>query len=233
MRALQRGVAVRVLIDGVGAHYSRPTMVHCLRSAGVPVAAFLPTHFSRALPYANLRNHRKLLVADGVMGFAGGLNIREGHWLAMAPSAPVSGLHFRLEGPVVADLQNAFAVDWAFTTGERLAREPWFAPAVPVGSVCARGVPGGPDEDLNHTADMLLGAISQAAKRVRIVTPYFLPDETLRRVLEVAALRGVEIDIVVPCASNLPFVDWARLPQLAYLAAAGCRVHLTPPPFDH
>ena len=119
-KAAARGVLVRVLIDDIGARYTRPTMIKRLRRAGIRVAAFLPARTFHLIRYANLRNHRKILVVDGQVGFTGGMNIREGHWLGRAPRHPVQCLHFRLEGPVVADLQETFAVDWAFTTGEHL-----------------------------------------------------------------------------------------------------------------
>jgi len=103
--AQERGVIVRVLIDAVGARYSRPSMLRQLREQGVPCAAFLPTRTPWLLKYANLRNHRKLLIVDGEIGFTGGTNIREGHWLALDPDHPVQCLHFRLDGPVVTHLQ--------------------------------------------------------------------------------------------------------------------------------
>jgi cardiolipin synthase len=232
-RARARGVEVRVLIDDVGARYTRPPMIRVLRAAGVPAAAFLPTRVPRLFQYANLRNHRKILVVDGCVGFTGGINIRAGHWLKRRPVHPVQCLHFRVEGPVVTDMQVAFAVDWAFTTGERLKGERWFAPAGNCGPVLARGVPDGPDADLDNILQILLGALSVARRQARIVTPYFLPDSVLLRALQVAALRGVEVDIVLPERNNVPVMGWAMTPQLPELIEKGCRIHLSPPPFDH
>ena len=232
-RARDRGVEVRVLIDDVGSRYTKPTMVGELRSAGVPVAAFLPTRVPRLFQYANLRNHRKVMVVDGRIGFTGGMNIRAGHWRARNPDDPVRCVHFRVDGPIVADMQEAFVTDWAFTTGEQLEGERWFAPARDCGPVAARGVPDGPDADIDNLPLLLLGALAAASHRVRVVTPYFLPDDGLLRALQVAALRGVEVDILVPERSNVPLMDWAMTPQLPWLLEAGCRIHRTPPPFDH
>jgi cardiolipin synthase len=228
-----RGVQVRVLIDDVGARYSRPSMVARLRAAGVPVATFLPTRLPRLFRYANLRNHRKLLVVDGRVGFTGGMNIREGHWLARRPAAPVRCLHFRLEGPIVYELQRTFAVDWGFATREALDRAPWFPRLGRVGSVVARGIPDGPDSDLENILELLLGALAAARRHVRVISPYFLVDDVLLRALQVTAMRGVTVDIVVPGRSNLPVMDWAMTPQFEPLLEKGCRVFLTPPPFDH
>ena len=232
-RAHERGVAVRVLIDGLGLRYSRPDMLGALRHAGVPAAAFSPTINPFRSRYANLRNHRKIMVVDGAVGFTGGMNIREGHWLARQPRHPVRCLHFAVQGPVVADLQRTFAVDWAFASGEQLHGELWFAPAPVRGPVLARGIADGPDGDIGNMPQVLLGALAVARARVRIVTPYFLPDETLIAALKVTALRGVGVDIVMPERSNIRVMDWATRPQLGELVASGCRVHLSPAPFDH
>jgi len=232
-RARDRGVEVRVLIDDVGSRYTKPTMVHELRQAGVPVAAFLPTRVPRLFQYANLRNHRKIMVVDGCVGFTGGMNIRAGHWRERNPEDPVRCVHFRVDGPVVADMQEAFVTDWAFTTGEQLSGEAWFAPAQDCGPVVARGVPDGPDADIDNLPQLLLGALAVATSRVRVASPYFLPDDGLLRALQVAALRGVQVDILLPERSNVPLMNWAVTPQLPWLLDAGCRVYRTPSPFDH
>ncbi len=231
--AVERGVQVRVLIDDVGTRYARPSMARLLREAGVPVATFLPTRLSLRFRYANLRNHRKILVVDGRYGFTGGMNVRAGHWLEKEPASPIRCLHFRVSGPLVADLQRTFAVDWAFTTGEHLRGDAWFPPLAPAGSVAARGVADGPDADLDHILNLLLAAIAVATERIRIVTPYFLPDDAVLRSLQVAALRGVAVDVVVPARSNVPFMDWAMTPQFHWLLKSGCRLYQTGPVFDH
>ncbi|HEV2609825.1 MAG TPA: cardiolipin synthase [Noviherbaspirillum sp.] len=232
-RAMQRGVQVRVLIDGVGARYTRPDMIRELRRAGVRAEAFLPTRVPRLFRYANLRNHRKILVVDGQTGFTGGMNIRVGHMLSLQPAYPLNCLHFMIEGPVVADMQRAFAIDWAFSTGEQLNGAAWFPPLAERGLSAARGIPDGPDADLDNMLQILLGALSVAQHRVRIVTPYFVPDDVLLSALKVTALRGVLVDIILPLRSNIPVVDWATQPLLADLLDKGCRVYFSGPLFDH
>ena len=232
VRAQARGVQVRVLIDDVGARYSRPSMLHRLVREGIRSATFLPTRVPR-LHYANLRNHRKILVVDGRLGFVGGMNIRESHWLALSPAGPAQCMHFRVQGPVVAELQRVFLSDWAFTTRERLDTQDWFPQLEPAGTVLARALPDGPDANLDNIPHVLHAALSVATRSVRIVTPYFLPDSGLLRALQVAAMRGVQVDIVIPQRSNLPVMDWAMAPQLPELLERGCRVYRSPPPFDH
>lgn len=233
LAAQRRGVEVRVLVDGVGARYSRVNIVRKLRCAGVTAALFLPPRAPRLLGHANLRNHRKILVIDGVLGFTGGTNIREAHVLDWATDAPVVCTHFRCQGPVIQHLQEIFCIDWAFTTGESLSGPIWFPSQQRHGSSWARGIADGPDEDLNKLTYTLMGALSMARHRVQILTPYFIPNEALVYALQLAALRGVKVDILLPERSNIRLVDWAARPGLYYLLEKGCRIHLSPAPFDH
>ena len=231
--AKERGVEVRVLVDALGARYSRKRTVDSLRRLGVKAAYFLPTRVPRLFRYSNLRNHRKIMVVDGNLGFTGGMNIRAGHLLSSAPAYPIRCLHFRVEGPIIADLRRTFATDWSFATGERLSGPAWAVDTESKGKTLARGIPDGPDTDIDNMLGVLLGALTAARTSVRIVTPYFLPDEALSAAIKMASLRGVEVDVVLPEKSNIFVMDWAMRPQLSELIDCGCRVYLSPPPFDH
>jgi cardiolipin synthase A/B len=231
--AKRRGVAVRVLIDATGTRYSWPSILRTLRREGVLYARFLPAFPLWRLMSMNLRSHRKILVIDGTIGFTGGMNIRVGHWLGKNPKSPVQDLHFRVHGPVVAHLQEAFADDWLFTTGEALRSELWFPSLEPSGQVVARGITDGPDEDYDKLRWTILGALAAARRTIRVVTPYFLPDPPIITALNLAAMRGVQVDIVLPARTNLPFVNWASRTLWWQMLERGCRVWVTPPPFDH
>jgi cardiolipin synthase len=231
--ATRRGVAVRLLIDAAGTRYSWPSILHALKAEKVKVARFLPTFPLSGILSMNMRTHRKILVADGRIGFTGGLNIRVGHCLRRHPKKPVQDIHFRVQGPVVGQLQEAFADDWLFTTGESLRGDDWFPTQSPAGSVLARGVTDGPDEDFEKLRWTLLGALSIARHAVRIVTPYFVPDAAIVSALSLAAMRGVHVDILLPSKCNLPFVLWASRAMWWQLLEHGCRIWLTRPPFDH
>lgn len=233
IEAQKRGVQVRVLIDGIGSGYFWSGTYDRLRKAGVPVARFLHSYFPWQTPFLNLRNHRKLLVVDGRVAFTGGLNIGAENVEAANPLHRVRDTHFRIEGPVVEQLTDAFADDWLFTTGEHLPDEGWFPPLEPVGTVSARVVPSGPDEDMEQIEFVTLHAISCARESIRVVTPYFLPGEPLTMALGLAAMRGIKVDILLPENSNHAVLDWARRVPLRPLIEAGCRIWLMPAPFDH
>lgn len=232
-RAVGRGVSVRVLIDGVGSWYSYPPIMPLLRQRGITAARFLYSLVPWQMPYLNLRNHHKLLIIDGRSGFTGGMNIQKSYLLREAQSAAFQDVHFRAEGPVVRHMMETFAGDWSFTTGEDLHGESWFPDIARAGSVAARGISAGPHQDSNNLRWALLAALSEARQSIKIVTPYFLPDEALATALCLAAMGGVAIDIVMPARNNLPFITWAAMPKCHELLLAGCRIWLSPPPFDH
>jgi cardiolipin synthase len=231
VRANARGVQVRVLVDAVGVRYGWPPIHRRLRRDGVRTELFLPRFSPYWLPFMNLRNHRKILVVDGRVGFTGGMNIRD-HFLP-PPGKGYQDLQARVVGPVVEHLQSAFAEDWLFTTGESLEGGAFFPPLRTAGPVLARGIPDGPDEDFETVRWLLLGALATARERVRIVTPYFLPDAALVTALDVAVMRGIQVDLVLPERGNLPLIQWAQTAQLWQVIERGCRVWLSPRPFDH
>ncbi len=231
--AVARGVQVRVMVDDAGTRYSWPPVTRALKRRGVPVRRFMPNRFVLRLVTMNLRNHKKVLVVDGAVAFTGGMNIREGTMISRNPPHPVRDLHFRVTGPVVAQLQRVFAEDWAFCAAEILEGETWFPPLAPTGDTHALGIVDGPDEDLEVMPVALFAALSAARYQVRIVTPYFLPPPTLLAALKLCATRGVEVTIVTPAKNNIALVAWAARTLYPELLHAGCRIFESPPPFDH
>lgn len=234
-RAVRRGAQVRVLVDAAGARYSWPSIIRKLHREKIVCARFLPSSIFAPWRVAtiNLRNHRKILAIDGRIGFSGGINIRYGNVLARHPKRPIQDLHFRFEGPAVVQLQEAFVNDWAFTTGEVLEGEDWFPDTVESGDVVARVISDGPDADFEKLRWTFLAALAEAQTSVQIVTPYFLPDMAIITALNLAALRGVRVDILLPAKNNLPFVHWASRSMWWQVLERGCHIWLTPPPFDH
>ena len=234
--ARARGVQVLVLVDGIGSGYLRCRAVARLRQAGVPAARFMHSLLPWRMPFINLRTHKKILVVDGRLGFTGGMNIAEENVLGRNPRHPVSDTHFELAGPVVHQLSEAFAKDWSFSTGEEIDEAVFFPEqeaAVQDAGALMRVITSGPDTDVEKIEFAMMQAASLAVRSVRIMTPYFLPDERLLTVLAMAAMRGVEIDVVMPQRSNQRPVDWARVPNNAPLLDAGVRLWLARPPFNH
>jgi len=231
--AADRGLDVRVIVDGIGEKYSRPRAAKLLQSRGVQVARFLPPRLLKPNLHMNLRNHRKLLVLDGELAFTGGMNIGDRH-LAGRLDNPrrVIDLQFRVEGPVLAQLEQIFLEDWAYATATAVTPSP-SSPRPPVGAAACRGVTDGPDEDLDRLNWILHGAFAAARRRLVIMTPYFIPDRPLISALVAVALRGVRVDIVLPGLNNLPYCHWATRHLLWELLAHGVRVWYQPPPFVH
>lgn len=226
--AQRRGVKVRVLVDGVGSLYSLPTVMSRLQRSGIPAARFLYSLAPWRMPYLNLRNHRKLLIIDQKIGFTGGMNIRAGY---LGASPTTLDVHFHLRGPVVGHLLRSFVSDWQFATGEVLDHS--YRGAAVEGQVLARGVNTGPDADFEKRRLILLAAIGRAEREIRIVTPYFVPDQGILTALNIARLRGVRVQIVLPERNNLRFVQWASLHMLRWWLQDGLDVRLSMPPFDH
>jgi len=234
-KAHARGVDVRVLIDDVYVRWTPRSAYKALQERAVPVAAFNPTLIPARLHAAHLRNHRKLLVVDGTIGFTGGMNIAAEYWRPDAPEQACRDLHFRLHGPVVSHLAQCFSDDWFDTTGERLATAFWGLPPAEdaAGGSWARGIEAGPDETLDRIRWTFMGALSAARRSVRIWTPYFVPDQPMIAALSTAALRGVRVDVLTPANSDHPTVQWAARAQYWQVLEHGARIFERPGPFDH
>ncbi|MEX2615217.1 MAG: phospholipase D-like domain-containing protein [Alphaproteobacteria bacterium] len=230
--AQARGVHVRVLIDGIGGGYFYAPAVRALRREGVTVARFLHNRLPWRMPYLNMRSHKKILVVDGRTAFTGGMNIADENVIGRHPEHPVSDIHFRVEGPAVRHLMETFSEDWGFTTGEMLDDDVWWPELHNAGSVWARGISSGPDEQVGILETVLAAAIFAANKRLRIVTPYFLPDEKLMYAIEWAALRGLSIDILIPERSDHRVLDWAMGAHLRQLPP-GISIYRVSQPFSH
>lgn len=229
--AQQRGVEVRVLVDAVGDLYYFPRASALLLQAGVPTRRFQLARRFLPLPHVNLRNHRKLLIVDDGLAFTGGMNISD-HTVLGQPKQGLIDLHFRLRGPIAAQLAQAFDDDWhGRRDAAALARSG--PPIEAAGRSHCRVITAGPNEGVERLELVLLAALANAHRRVCIMTPYFIPMPELARGLEAAALRGVAVELILPAHSNLRWVDWASRRWQRELLAHGVRIHLRPAPFAH
>ena len=234
VNAHRRGVMVRVLIDGLGVGYglSLVRSDRVLRKQGVKTARFLSAFSSSGTRFINLRNHRKILSVDGQVAFIGGINIRDNNLMAGNATHKTQDVHFKVHGPVINQINRVFIADWAFASKEHLPLPRWSSDgqAYPVTS---RVLLDGPDDNFQKLKLTILGAVQAAQRRVCVVSPYFLPDKSIVSALQLAVLRGVTVDIIVPRKNNLLFVGWAMQANQSELLHIGVNLHESPTPFDH
>ena len=231
------GVQVRLLYDRFGSSHALWGGLF-RKYKGVPnlaIAGWTQANLFRRQLHFNLRNHRKVLVADGEKAFTGGVNLND-YSRSRPGIAAIQDYHFELAGPIVQELQYSFLRDWHVMTEEdpgALLDSAHFRRQPRAGEAMARVVNSGPSSDLNVTVDMFFNAVNSARKQVFIVTPYFLPSEDLLRSLRLAALRGVRVYLVVPERSNHWYTTWAGRSTYEDLLEAGVRIFERKPPFIH
>ncbi len=230
----REGIQVRLLLDSVGSWRVGRRFVAPLTAAGGTVGFFMPMFRLPTRSRANLRNHRKLIVIDGRQALAGGMNL-DHHY--MGPDADPKrwrDLALIVEGPAVLGLIELFDSDWKFATGEDLTSEPpppeGFEPR---NGTTVEVVASGPDVSGDPLYDSLIAAFFAARKRIWVVTPYFVPDETLVRALELAARRGVDVRLLLPEHSNHITADLARGSYLHQVQEAGGKILLFRPTMVH
>lgn len=235
-RAKERGVEVKVIVDGLGEAMRIPRIGRALKKAGIEFARFNPIHLIPPSLNINMRSHRKLMIVDGVYAFTGGSNIGSRH-LAAREDNPhrVLDLHFRLKGRIVDELEWAFRRDWYYCKGTRdFGRFLHCNLNYPEAPVWTRLMLDGPNKELDRLNDLLLGVISAARQKVWIMTPYFLPTLDLVGALMAASLRGVDVQILLSGHNNIKPAHWASqniLRQL--LEKKDIHVYYQPPPFIH
>lgn len=219
------GVEVRLLVDAVGSWSLRRATLAPLREAGGKVAEFLPVAIFTKPFSINLRNHRKIVVIDGQTAFTGGMNIGDeyrsrdpeiGHW---------RDTHARVRGPAALRLQEIFAEDWHFATGEDCLTERYLGRPQQPGEVLVEVLESGPDRTAETIYRRLFVAITRAEKRVWLTTPYFIPDRAILVALVTAAQRGVDVRLLLPGWSDHRFVLYAGRAHYGELLDAGVRIH--------
>lgn len=220
------GVKIRLLIDGVGRMMSGGINLHTLERAGVQVALFGPILHVPFKNRTNMRNHRKMLVADGTRLWGGGRNFASEYFEGVGKHGPWKDLSFDLEGPLAAQARELFERDWAFATGSARMQE---TQAVQVAAEpFAQVIASGPDQADDTIHDLLVTACFKARSRIAAVSPYFVPGEALLMALSLASRRGVIVDLILPRHSNHTLADFVRHRALRALAAAGGRVWMAP-----
>ncbi len=227
----RRGVQVRVLIDGVGAMQLPRSCFDQLHRGGVETAIFSPLFARKTQGPRNLRNHRKMVIADGMQLWAGGRNIAAEYFVGLKGAPAWRDLSFDLQGPVAAAAAGQFEADWVAAGGKPAAMAAAQCPAtgLPEADVCrAQFLPSGPDQAEDTVHALLIDACFHARDRMLAVTPYFVPDAALESAMRIAARRGVRIDLCIPRVSNHRLADFVRNRALRSLGNAGVNIHLLP-----
>ncbi|HLZ77976.1 MAG TPA: cardiolipin synthase [Sphingomonas sp.] len=220
-RAVARGVICQVMIDPVGSYQWIRKTTRALRSAGVEVREALPFRILRGRTRRDMRNHRKLFVIDGTIGFAGSQNIVARDF---RPGVVNRELVARVTGPVVAEMEAVVRADWYLET-ETMPVDDLVIPQA-TGTACAQLLPSGPEYPLEGFETLLVWQLHQARDRVMIATPYFIPDEDVRGAMRTAVARGVTIDLIVSAVVDQPLVNLAQSSYYDDLLRAGVRIHL-------
>ncbi|MDO4294014.1 MAG: cardiolipin synthase [Eubacteriales bacterium] len=221
------GVEVRVLYDAMGCRSVNKSCWRQLEEKGIRTAVFFPALFGRLHLRVNYRNHRKIVVIDGKIGYVGGFNIGKeyigldpkfGHW---------RDTHLRIRGSAVGSLLMRYIQDWDYAARENLFAEPKYfvLPDCRPGDTKMQIISSGPDSVRQNVRDNYLLLINRAKKRIFIQTPYFIPDEAIQTALLLAALSGVEVNVMIPCKPDHPFVYWATYSYVGELVMAGANCY--------
>lgn len=218
------GIEVKLLYDAVGSAKLDRARLAALRAAGGEACEFLPVNPLRRRWAVHLRNHRKVVVVDGAVGFIGGMNIGDEYsgFSSWRKSRPWRDTHLSVEGPAVRDLAEIFVEDWSFAADMPLDLPIICAEAR--GSSVVSAIPSGPDQEANATGLVYFTGITLAMKRCYITSPYFIPDDPTLRALESAGRRGVDVRLIVPRINDVALMGVAMRAYYPPLIEAGVRL---------
>lgn len=220
----EEGIEVRLIYDDVGAWKVKRAFFRKMEEHGIQVESFLRVKFRWLTSRVNYRNHRKLVVVDGIVGMMGGMNVAD-RYLEGISVGTWRDCHIMIEGLAVAGLQNSFLVDWYSSRGEILPREKYYPKLHPTGDNFIQFATSGPVGQIKTIHAGILHAINTSEKSVLIQTPYFIPTDALMLAMQMAALRGVEVKLMLPRRSDTTFVHGASLSFLADVLDVGVEVY--------
>lgn len=227
VKKAEQGVDITVVYDPVGSFASKKKFFNRLCDAGVDAKPFIPVRFPAVGVRINWRNHRKLCVIDGRIGYIGGMNIADRYIDGGDKFNMWRDLHLRVKGPIVSSLEASFISDWNFLEDdiERFLNNKFFLPKHPAGGMVTQFVSSGPTDRWYNIELIFLKAISLAKHRVFIATPYFLPTEGLLSALQSASLSKVDVRIMIPKRSDSKLLTYASSSYVEQLLHAGIKVY--------
>ena len=229
----KEGVKVRIIADGVGSIELRRKYVRKLQQAGVEFHWFLPVWVSFFRRRLNYRNHRKIVVIDGTIGFVGGINIGDDYLGLNHKLGFWRDTHLRVEGDGVYALQAVFLHDWSFVKEPPNDRQDLFPEHTCQGCEQVKMISSGPDASWDAIQELFFGALSSAQERMWIITPYFIPDLSIRLALKTAAVSGIDVRVIIPGKSDSRIVDWGSLSYVEELMQSGVRFYQYQKGFAH
>ncbi len=231
--AAARGVEVRVLLDEIGSVRTVRHFFRKLEKAGGQFSWFSTFSPLRGRLHLNLRNHRKLVIADGAVAMTGGMNISDEYWMG-GKAPPCRDVHLRVTGPVVTQLAEIFAQDWYFARGEALITPGLYYPELRVaGEVESQVVPGGPDNDRNEIQLSVLALLQRTRHRLRLMTPYFVPEDAVLSAIQLAAMRGIKVELMVPARGDHFYLTHVTRSSYQDLLPYGVRIFEYQPSLLH
>jgi len=228
----RQGVEVRILYDDVGCSGVKKSFFEGMRREGIEAFAFLHVKFPLFTSKVNYRNHRKIAVIDGCVGFIGGMNIAD-RYVRGTEWGSWRDTHFRIEGSGAAGLQASFLSDWSATTKQQIAAAEYYPPAARFTDNIMQIVSSGPFGKWRTLLQADSYAIARARRRVWIQTPYYLPSDVLNSALQEAALAGIDVRLMLPARSDSKVVDLATHSYLDDMMKAGVKILFYMPGFLH
>lgn len=223
IKALERGVEVRILYDSVGSLFLKRIHFRKLLEKGAQITGFLPLQFLPQRFHIHFRNHRKILIIDGKIAFTGGTNLGK-EYLGKRFAKQWRDYTVRISGAVVLQLQDVFAKDWQFTTQEDLFDMKYYPNPSDDGKSLVQVIESGPDSAFHTLHQAVFMAINSAEHEILLTTPYFIPDPAMEAALISAALRGVNVTLLLPEKSDAPIVRWASRSFYASFLKAGVKI---------
>jgi cardiolipin synthase A/B len=233
IRKAKAGVKVRVIYDGIGSYKLSYSYINQLKQAGIDVHPFLPPFIAFFDKRMNYRNHRKIVVVDGLIGFTGGINIGDEYLGADPKLGFWRDTHLKLLGDAVYYLQQTFLTDWLFVSGKRLSDDTLFPEHALPASSLLQVISSGPDAHWDAIQEMFFAGIVAAKKRVYLTTPYFIPDPSITMALKTAVISGVDVRVILPYQADSRIVQYASRSYLQELMQAGVRFYLYKKGFIH
>jgi cardiolipin synthase len=233
--AVKNGASVKVLVDGIGTlkFFHRSIEKRLSKIKGVECGIFLPPYIPISMPFINLRNHRKMILVDGKTAFFGGMNLSKKNTMIHNLKDGVLDITFKVKGSVIEQMAEIFEDDWEFATGIKLQSFAKTTVHHKEGTLPARIITDGPDNKDGIIKLIIAGAINAATKKILIITPYFLPENNILTALEMASLKDVDTEIIIPEHSDYKILNYAVEPNFLRLIERGVKIYRTPRPFDH